>query len=364
MQASVSANTFEINQNKKSIESLDNKVRSRNLVIDGINETVNEDIRQTVFDCISPTIEDLKKDQIKSAYRIGRARGKKPRSIIAVLDEETLRDSILSKAADIKKKSNNKYLWLNRDQNDSSRRKRNLVKACFNLLKYNKYECSLKGSTIYIDGKQYGYDELTLLPDKCRPENAKSRLFDNDLSLAFHSEHVFCSNMYGALFTYKDQLYTSAEQAYQVTKVSEAGYKKLATDMPGFANPYYTKSLGGNTPDPEGWNDRSETIMKEIVREKFLQNGDLMEKLIQCPSTDFYEMTLDRRWGTGVRLPHVTKEINSKAFKGNNLLGTILRDLKFELTGNEALDTSYHINTNTNTNLNLSAEGINMFGLD
>lgn len=99
MQASVSANTFEINQNKKNIESLYNKVRSRNLVIDGINEPMNEDIRQTVFECISLTIEDLKKDQIRSAYRIGRAKGKKPRSIIAIFDDETLRDYILSKAA-------------------------------------------------------------------------------------------------------------------------------------------------------------------------------------------------------------------------------------------------------------------------
>lgn len=162
-----------------------------------------------------------------------------------------------------------KNLWLNPDQNDSSRRKRNLVKACFNLLKNNKYECSMKGSLIYMDGKQYGFDELTLLPDNCRPENAKSRLYDNNLSLAFHSEHVFCSNMYGALFTYKGQLYILAEKAYQVTKVSEAGYKKLAMDMLGFANPYYTKSAGGNTTAPEGWNERSEIIMKEIFQNSF-----------------------------------------------------------------------------------------------
>lgn len=358
MQASVSSNTFEINQNKKSIESMDNKLRSRNLVIEGINESAKEDIKQLIFDCINPTIGDLKKEQIKSAYRMGKARGKKPRSIIVVLDDETLRDNILSRAADIKKQNNNKYLWLNRDQNDNSRRKRNLVKACFNLLKHNKYECSMKGSLIHLDGKRYGYDELTLLPENCRPENAKSRLFDNDLSLAFHSEHVFCSNMYGALFTYKGQLYTSAEQAYQVTKVSEAGYKKLAADMLGFANPYYTKSVGGNTPSPQGWDDRSESIMKEIVREKFTQNEDLLEKLIQCPSTEFYEMTLDRRWGTGVRLPHVTKEINSKAFKGDNLLGSIVRDLKIEFSGTEVENTSYEANAD------LSMEGSSMFGID
>lgn len=357
-QALVSANTSEINQIKKNVENLDNKMRSKNLVIEGINEKVNEDIVKEVFDCISPTIGDLKKGQIKSAYRMGKARGKKPRSIIVVLDDEALRDKILSKATDIKKQNNNKYLWLNRDQNDNSRRKRNLVKACFDLLKQNKHECTMKGSTIYFDGKQYGYDELSLLPDKCRPENAKSRLFDNDLSLAFHSEHVYCSNMYSAMFVYKGQLYTSAEQAYQVTKVSEAGYKKLAGDMLGFANPYYIKSVGGNTPTPEGWNDRSEGIMREIIRAKFRQNADLTDKLIQCPSTDFYEMTLDCRWGTGVRLPHVTKEINSKSFKGDNLVGRILRDIKNELVGAASL------NTSTESNADQSLDEVDMSEAD
>lgn len=358
LQATAAANTFEINQNKKIVESLDNKVRSRNLVIDGINEAANEDIKQQVCDCISPTIDGLKKEQIKSAYRMGRARGKKPRSIVVVVEDEAIRDGILAKASIIKKNSNNKYMWLNRDQNDSSRRKRNLVKSCFNLLKHNKYECSMKGSTIHLDGKQFGYDELTLLPEKCRPENAKSRLFDDDLSMAFHSEHVFCSNMYNAMFVYKGQLYTSAEQAYQVTKVTEAGYSKLAADMLGFANPYYIKSVGGSTETPDGWNDKSEGIMREIINEKFKQNRDLADKLVQCPSTDFYEMTLDRKWGTGLRLPHVTKEINSKAFKGDNLVGCILRDIKAELTGFVSTDIK------SPASANLSGEGVDVNELD
>lgn len=328
------------------------------MVVDGINETANEDIKKEIFDCISPTIEDLKKEQIKSAYRMGKARGKKPISIIVVLEDEAIRDNILSKASAIKKKSNNKYLWLNRDQNDSSRRKRNLVKACFGLLKHNKYECTLKGSTIYMDGKQYGYDELTLLPENCRPENAKSRQFDNNMSLAFHSEHVFCSNMFSAMFVYKGQLYTSAEQAYQATKATEAGYKKLAADMLGFANPYYTKSVGGNIPTPEGWNEKAENVMREIIREKFKQNEDLAEKLAQSPCIDFYEMTLDRKWGTGSRLPHVTKEINSKTFKGDNLVGHILRDIKAELTGVELSDTS------SETSVDSVQEGGDMYETD
>lgn len=90
-QALVSANTFEINQIKKSVENMDNKMRSKNLVIDGLNESVNEDIKKEIFDCISPTVGELKKEQIKSAYRMGIARGKKPRSIIVVLDNEAIR---------------------------------------------------------------------------------------------------------------------------------------------------------------------------------------------------------------------------------------------------------------------------------
>lgn len=97
--------------------------------------------------------------------------------------------------------------------------------------------------------------------------------------------------------------------------------------------------------------------MREIIREKFKQNADLTEKLLQCPSTYFYEMTLDRRWGTGVRLPHVTKEINSKLFKGDNLVGRILCDIKCELMGETSLNSS--VETLDGDDISLDGEDMN-----
>lgn len=89
---------------------------------------------------------------------------------------------------------------------------------------------------------------------------------------------------------------------YIVVRAREAGYKRLVVDMLGFANLM--------SRPPQGWGDKSENIKDEIIREKFGQNENLMGKLEQSSCTEFYEMTTDSRWGTGTRLPHVTKAIN------------------------------------------------------
>lgn len=70
--------------------------------------------------------------------------------------------------------------------------------------------------------------------------------------------------------------------------------------------------------------------MENLMREKFKQNKYHRDKLVYSPQTDYYEMTSDRKWGTGSRLPRNGGEVNPAAFKGDNLVGHILRKLKEE----------------------------------
>lgn len=297
-----------------------------------MNRTADEspdELVQTLVDLIQPVIGNFTSANILSAYRVGTPKGKKPRQIIVMLDDEKTRSRILGKVQDIKKLSNNKYLWINRDQNDNTRRKYNLIKSCFNLLKENGHPCSLKGSRISLNGKLFDYDMLNLLPTNCRPENVKSKIFDEGKSIAFASEHSYCSNFATANVMYKGRYYTSAEHAYQATKARMSGYKKLADDIRDIHNPYYVKKLGGGIEKAEEWDSISEGIMEEIMREKFTQNPDLMERLISSTYSDFYEMTTDRKWGTGIKITG-NRPIDPRLFKGDNVTGHILRKLKEE----------------------------------
>lgn len=322
-------NKHEIQQSKNLIEKMDDKLRSKNIAIDGITESEGEDLSQKIVDLVSPILGHFNKDKIRSAYRLGIARAKKTRTVVVILDQESTKDSILSRITDIKKKTNYKKLWINPDQNDNSRRKYALVKACFKLLQENAHPCSIRGTSISLNGKRYGYEELSLLPENCRPENVKSRIIDDGCSLAFASEHVFCSNFVQSDFVYRNQLFTSVEQAYQVYKVKAAGYSRLADDILGIRNPYYIKKLGDGIEQANDWDEFAEPLMENLMREKFKQNKYFRDKLVYSPQTDYYEITSDRKWGTGTRLPR-NGEVNTAAFKGENLVGHILRKLKEE----------------------------------
>lgn len=196
-------NKHDIQIGKSQYEQLDNKMRLKNVTFDGIPEEQDENLKQKIFDLIVAELADFTEARIKSAYRLGVARGKKPRTVLVILDDETIREKLLSNAIGIKERAKNKYLWINRDQNDTSRRKYGLLKACYKLLPENAHPCSLKGNNISLNGKKYSYDELNLLPENCRPENVKSRVIDEGTGLAFSSEHVFCSNFAHSLFIYK-----------------------------------------------------------------------------------------------------------------------------------------------------------------
>lgn len=379
LSSSVSNNRHEIRSYLKQLEKMDDKIRSKSITIDGISEkkiirvnkadqseeteapakdngipengsenqpvsqtTVKqstkevekEDLTQIVFDLIKPALDDFTKEKILATYRLGAPKGKKPRQILVMLDDETTRGKILGKAPDIKKFANNRYLWINRDQNEGSRRKYGLVKACFKLLKENAHPCSMKGASISYNGKLYDYEMLSLLPENCRPENVKSKIFDDGKSLAFSSEFSYCSNFAPASLLYKGHYYTLAEHAFQATKAKTAGYSKLSEDIMGIHNPYYVKKLGGGIEKADDWDEKAEEVLEDIMREKFKQNPHLMDRLMNSTYTDFYEMTTDKKWGTGVKIVG-SRPIDPRYFKGNNVTGHILRKLKAEFNGED-----------------------------
>lgn len=120
-------------------------------------------------------------------------------------------------AADIRTNSGVKGLWINRDQNNNSRRRHQLVKACYSLMLSNKIACSMRGSVITYGGKQYGYEKLNLLPEPCTPYYVKTRTTEDSKGLCFYSEHVFCSNFAPAKIKYNGIIYQTVEHAYQCT---------------------------------------------------------------------------------------------------------------------------------------------------
>lgn len=160
------------------------------------------------------------------------------RLTILSLTSSKWRESILAKAPDIRANVGTKGFWINCDQNENSRRKYQLVKACYRLMVENEYSCSMKGSVIVFRGRQYDYEKLNLLPESCTPYSVKSRETEDGTGLCFQSEHVFCSNFALSKIKYDEVVYPTVEHAFQCTRAREAGYAELAEDMRAIRSPY------------------------------------------------------------------------------------------------------------------------------
>lgn len=341
-------NKEDIRQNTLQLDGLENRSRSSNLVIEGLPEDDDKKtLKEQVGDIFRLVFQDFKDQKIKSAYRIGKARGKKkkPRLAIIVMENSAEKETILAKAAEIKNKSGNQSLWLNQDQTDSNKRKHRLVRACYKKLVENDHQCSIKGSLITYQQKQYDYEMLSLLPQGCKPEDIKTRETNDGKGLAFQSDHVYLSNMAPARFRYNKCLYTSAEHAFQTTRVRALGFIQLAQEMQLMCNPYYIKKIAdGVEPTSEKlelWQAKEEKIMTEIIRQKFLQNQHLMDKLKNDAHEKYYEMTTDQFWATGQRLPaDDAVELDPTQFTGKNRTGEILSSLKQELEGHGRVQTT------------------------
>lgn len=131
--------TVQVLQNKNDIreqgaqlESVDNKVRASNIVIDGLPEVGKFEITSrevgNLIRNLNPKFDD---ESIVLAYRLGKKKGKKPRTVVACFKTPNERDFVIGHMKEIKEKSGINSLWINRDQAESSKRRYTLLKTCY-----------------------------------------------------------------------------------------------------------------------------------------------------------------------------------------------------------------------------------------
>lgn len=253
----------------------------------------------------------------------------KPRTAVVGLRSAEFIDLVLTRASDIRANSGSTQFWINRDQNDNSRRKHQMVRACYRLMLDRKYACSMKGSTITFQGKQYDYERLNLLPESCTPYYVKTHITEDGNGLCFASEHIFCSNLAPAKIKYGGKMYYSVEHTFQCIKVKDAGYEELAEEIRGIRNPYDVKRLGHSIPIKKKWKKKAGELMELLIQMKFDQNQKLKEKLMETCYRKYYEMTGDKLWATGRRVNKADTQIPFDSLTGGkNLVGKAIAKVK------------------------------------
>lgn len=133
---------------------------------------------------------------------------------------------------------------------------------------------------------------------------------------SFTGEYYFLSNFSDSVFVYDGIQYQNAESAFQSMKCENKADRKQFSDL----NSTEAKKLGRKVSLRKDWEAIKVDQMRQIVSEKFRQNPDLKEKLINTGDAYLEEGNTwgDRIWG-------------AVDGRGANLLGQILMALREEL---------------------------------
>ena len=160
----------------------------------------------------------------------------------------------------------------------------------------------LDGDSLLINGTRYTIDDLDILPPDIATYKAAEKT--NETHIVFSGELSPYSNFHPCSFVIDDQTYHSSEQYIQYQKALTFGDSYVANKILNTDTAIECKRLSYqiNGVDVEHWGNEGYNICYEGIKQKFLQNEDLLSKLKSTTPKILAEAMPDRLWGTGVGL--------------------------------------------------------------
>jgi len=149
----------------------------------------------------------------------------------------------------------------------------------------------------------------------------------------FFTEKSPFSQWYPCAFTVEGIAFTCAEQFMMHGKALLFGDHEIAKQVLAAAHPKQHKALGRKvTPfDDVLWKAKRVEIVKAGSRAKFTQNEELRALLLATKGTELVEASpYDRIWGIGLAATDPRAQ-DPNTWRGQNLLGKILTELRDEL---------------------------------
>ena len=163
-----------------------------------------------------------------------------------------------------------------------------------------------------------------------------------DIILFYHPTGYYgCfSNWYECKFTYLDITYTSSEQYMMHQKAILFGDYEIAKQILKETDLGKIKRLGRAVKnyDDDCWKNARRQVVKRGVKAKFIQNPDIQEILLHTKNALLAEANpRDLVWGIGLDM-NDPKAANPNNWKGDNLLGEVLMEVRNEI--NKIIDNS------------------------
>ena len=142
----------------------------------------------------------------------------------------------------------------------------------------------------------------------------------SDAVKSFRGEFGFLSNMYQATFEWDGRTYQCSEAAFQSAKTLDPAERDEFSAMTGVV----AKRAGRKVKLRGDWERVKLAVMEEVLRAKFTQNPELLQKLIDTGDRELVEGNRwhDSYWG-----------VDLMKGEGENHLGRLLMQLRSELGG-------------------------------
>lgn len=141
----------------------------------------------------------------------------------------------------------------------------------------------------------------------------------------FRGEYEFLSNFSHSLFGFEGIIYPTVEHAYQERKTLDPERRKMIRNAP---TPMKAAEIGRSkdTVIVEGWLEGEKARTMEIlVSEKFLQNDDLMKKLLYTGNAILIE---GNYWHDNYFGVCSCKNCHESDIQPQNILGEILMNIR------------------------------------
>ena len=133
----------------------------------------------------------------------------------------------------------------------------------------------------------------------------------------FRDEYFFLSNFFASPLEFEGIRYLNSEAAFQAQKCKTEEEKRTFS----YLNPSEAKRKGRRVGIREDWEEVKDDMMYQVVKAKFEQNDDLLDRLLETGFQELQEGNTwnDRYWGVDLRTG-----------KGLNHLGQILMRIREE----------------------------------
>ena len=300
---------------KERISKIELNQLTNNVIITGVPKQQWEPYevtKQHVLDTVATSIRSKSDDErqqnvlnvnqinINYCTRVGRFRPNQNRPISVTFQNREDKDLLMSGKSNLPPGLyvNHEYPPHVKKNHDHPQPILHLAKSIPSL----KDKCKLVDDSLILNGSKYTVDNILSLPEEVAAYKAAQK--SNETHIAFYGEFRPYSNFHPCQFTVNHHTFHCSEQFIQYQKALMFSDSTMANEILKCETTIDAKRLGYklNEFDMKRWSADGCSICLDGIREKFVQNPNLLCMLKATAPKLLTEASSDRLWQTVVDL--------------------------------------------------------------